>query len=215
MYIHGGGFTSGSPDGVSAYLLQLSDELLARGSMVDIFAVGYDLAPEYPYPHALNQVISAYENLRSQNKPIILAGDSAGGNLCFALLRHLSKADPKPNLQCVGEKDPRSTGIAAACLASPWVNLRNESESFKRNAGKDCLDKSALDRWRNAYLAGQQDDEYTSPAKGIKGWKEILPSKVMLMTGELDLFVADILALAQNIEQVRLFRTRNNLGWCH
>lgn len=194
MYIHGGGFNSGSPGAVSAYLLQLSHELLARGVVADIFAVGYDLAPEYPYPHALNQVVCTYNYIRRQDKPIILAGDSAGGNLCLALLRHLASL----------KDQTQGSTVIATHLFSPWVDLRNDSESFRKNEGKDCLDKSALDRWRDAYLAGQRDDDYTSPANCTTGWIDILPPRTMLITGELDLFVSDILRLARNIEKVSL-----------
>ncbi|KAM5353388.1 hypothetical protein ACJ41O_000038 [Fusarium nematophilum] len=199
FYIHGGGFVSGSPESVTPYLIQLSVELQARGVLADVFVVGYDLAPESPYPHALGQIASAYKHVCTQGKPVILAGDSAGGNLGLALLRHLVKPHP---LIAPSEDASGGTGeIVGACLVSPWVNLLNESESYTRNANKDCLDKRALDSWGRAYLNGQPLDEYAHPVDCVEGWKEILPPSTLLVSGDLDLFVADIQKLAEQIIQ--------------
>lgn len=202
LYVHGGGFVSGSPDSVSPYLLQLCIELCARGLVADILAVQYDLAPEHPYPQALRQVVAAYEYALTLSKPIVLIGDSAGGNLCLALLLHLAKPHPMISPSNTGPQG--NSGIVATCLVSPWVDLRNDSESYRENAGMDCLDKSALDSWRDAYLGSQPLDEYLCPIDCEVGWKGMLPPKTLLMSGGLDLFVADIRRLAKNIELVSL-----------
>ncbi|KXJ85362.1 alpha/beta hydrolase fold-domain-containing protein [Microdochium bolleyi] len=215
MYIHGGGFVSGSPCSAASYLLQLAVELRARGVLVDILAVGYDLAPEHPFPHALRQISSAYTYILARGKPIVLAGDSAGGNLCLALLRHLSEPHPAiPPVDCGiqagvlvatcadGIVAPGTPGVIAACLMSPWVNLRNDGESYHRNASKDCLHRGALNTWSKAYLDSQPMDKYTCPITCTTGWAAALPASTLLMSGELDLFVADILAFASNVEKV-------------
>lgn len=200
MYVHGGGFVSGSPDSVSPYLLQLCIELHTRGLVADILAVKYDLAPEHPYPQALRQVVAAYEYALTQSNPIVLLGDSAGGNLCLALLLHLDK--PHPMISPSYARPPGDRGIVATCLTSPWVDLRNESESYRKDTGMDCLDKSALDSWRDAYLGSHPLDDYVCPVDCKVGWKDILPSNTLLMSGDLDLFSADIRRLARNIELV-------------
>ncbi|PNP85361.1 hypothetical protein FNYG_01190 [Fusarium nygamai] len=184
------------------YLLQLSVELQAQGFKADMFVAEYDLAPEYPYPDALRQVVSAYRHIAGRNVPIILAGDSAGGNLCLGLLRHLVKSHSSipPVVRTQGEAGP----IVAICLNSPWVNLRNNGESYRQNANQDCLDKGALDRWRKAYLDGKPLDEYVNPIDCLHGWKEILPRNTLLVAGDLELFVADIRKLAQNVRKLSL-----------
>ncbi|KAF4455902.1 Esterase [Fusarium albosuccineum] len=154
FYVHGGGF---------------------RGVLADIFAVGYDLAPENPYPGALGQVVSAFGHIQAQGKPILLSGDSAG------------------------EAEENGGEIIGACLFSPWLNLRNDSESYCRNANDDCLDKAALDRWREAYLNGEPLDEYSNPVECLNGWKDILPQRTMLVSGDLDSFVTDVKNLASSI----------------
>jgi acetyl esterase/lipase len=184
------------------YLLQLSVELQARGFQADMFVVEYDLAPENPYPGALRQVVSAYRYIASQNKPIVLAGDSAGGNLCLALLRHFVK--PHPNIPPIIQTQGETGRVVAACLNSPWVNLENNGKSYRQNANQDCLDKGALDRWGRAYLDGKPLDEYANPIDCVDGWKEILPRNTLLVTGDLDLFVADIQKLAQSITKLSL-----------
>ncbi|KAL6408446.1 Esterase [Ilyonectria robusta] len=200
MYIHGGGFVSGSPISVSSYLLQLHLELRDRGLHADVIAVEYDLAPECPYPHALQQIASAYEHIQAQCKPIVLMGDSAGGNLCLALLRHL--AHPHPQISSPRLSPNSSQGIVALCLASPWVDLRKNS-IFCHGISSDCLDRSALDSWRDAYLGGQPVSEYASPLgfPTSTGWKEILPPKALFMSGELDLFLAQIKSLGEEIKK--------------
>ncbi|CVL03476.1 uncharacterized protein FPRN_11788 [Fusarium proliferatum] len=202
FYVYGGGFVSGSPGSVMPYLLQLSVELQARGLKADMFVAEYDLAPEYPYPGALRQVVSAYRYIASRNLPIILAGDSAGGNLCLGLLRHLIK--PHPSIPPIVQTQGETGSIAATCLNSPWVNLQNNGESYRQNANQDCLDKGALDRWRMAYLDGKPLDEYVSPVDCLNGWKEILPKSTLFIAGDLELFVADIQKLAQSVLKLSL-----------
>ncbi|KAJ4130579.1 hypothetical protein NW754_009631 [Fusarium falciforme] len=174
MYVHGGGFVSGSPEGVVGWLLQLAVELQARGILADVFCVRYDLAPEHPFPDGLRQIVAAYEELVSrEGKPIILAGESAGGNLCLDLLRHL--VDPHPEIPPVKGGDGGGK-VVATCLTCPWVDLRNESESFQRNAKYDCLEKKVLNKWREAYLGGlRPNDNWTSPVDFPGDWRDMLP----------------------------------------
>ncbi|KAJ3535509.1 hypothetical protein NM208_g7103 [Fusarium decemcellulare] len=199
FYIHGGGFVSGSPESATSYLLQLSIELQERGVLADIFVVGYDLAPENPYPGALGQVVSAFGHVQAQRKPMILSGDSAGGNLCLGLLRHL--VEPHPRIPPSKQDTENGGEIIGACLFSPWLNLRNDSESYLRNANEDCLDKTALDRWSEAYLNGEPLDEYSNPVQCSEGWKDILPQSTLLVSGDFDSFVTDVENLASSIKK--------------
>ncbi|UPL03151.1 hypothetical protein LCI18_014085 [Fusarium solani-melongenae] len=200
MYVHGGGFVSGSPEGVVGWLLQLTVELHARGILADVFCVRYDLAPEHPFPDGLRQIVAAYEELvLREGKPIILAGESAGGNLCLDLLRHL--VDPHPEIPPVKGGDG-SGKVIAACLTCPWVDLRNESESFQRNAKYDCLEKKVLNKWREAYLGGlRPNDNWTSPVDFPGDWRDMLPPHVLLVAGGLEVFLSDILRLADKIRE--------------
>ncbi|MBD8507132.1 alpha/beta hydrolase [Hoyosella sp. G463] len=107
LYLHGGGYTLGSPSThrpIAAYL--------ARSARATVTTLDYRLAPEHPYPAALEDAVAAYGALLADGVPpgrIVLAGDSAGGGLVLATaLRLRSSSAPMP---------------AALVLISPWVDL--------------------------------------------------------------------------------------------
>lgn len=199
LHVHGGGFVSGSPEVSAAYLLQLNTELQARGCLVDIFSVRYDLAPESQFPSAFDQVLAAYEHLSSLGKPIILVGESAGGNLCMALCLFLHRA----SMDMVS-KGMESCPIIAMYLSSPWLNLEDSSEAFQDRHGLDCLDSGALKRWREAYIGAGSLNQYSSPLMQLADWERILPPKVCIISGEFDLFEPDISAFAALVKKVSL-----------
>ena len=91
MFIHGGGWVAGTLDG---YRHQV--EALSRATGMAVLAIDYRLAPEHPYPAGLNDCVSAWTWMlangpvgESAPRDVFLAGDSAGGNLTFALMLRL------------------------------------------------------------------------------------------------------------------------------
>jgi len=117
LYLHGGGFVFG----ITPLHLKLA-AWLAKKMTMQILMVDYRLAPAYPYPAALNDCITAYEWLLKQGvscERIVIAGDSAGGNLTITTMMKL-----------------RDSGIplpaAAACL-SPATDLSEKGSGSKRN----------------------------------------------------------------------------------
>ncbi|EGG11153.1 arylacetamide deacetylase [Melampsora larici-populina 98AG31] len=132
FFIHGGGFFFGSLDTHRYQIWRMARKAKARA-----FTVAYRLAPQYPFPCALMDCLSAYLYLTEPNlsegylhkpispKQIIISGDSAGGNLSLSLLcvlRNLGKELP-------------SGGV----LISPWVDLTHSFESVMENGDKDIL----------------------------------------------------------------------------
>ena len=122
MYIHGGGYVA-----CSARTHRPITAALARMTRLPVFAVDYRLAPENRFPAAIDDVYTAYKWLAAQNdgKPIVLAGDSAGGGLTLALaLKLREKAEQKP-----------------ACIVcfSPWTDLTGSGTSERTNAEKDAM----------------------------------------------------------------------------
>ena len=123
LYLHGGGFVSGSPRthrGIAGRI--------ARGADARVAVIDYRLAPEHPFPAALEDAAAAYRALLEQGAPpsrLALVGDSAGGNLVFALLLKLKEEGaPMP---------------AAAVAMSPFVDLTGGGESLRTNAALDPL----------------------------------------------------------------------------
>lgn len=117
LYFHGGGYFFCSPETHRPITAGL-----ARYSGAQTLAVRYRLAPEYPYPAALEDGLNAYRWLRSRGfraDQIALAGDSAGGGLALATLVSLREA---------GEPMP-----AAAVVFSPWTDLACTGSSLDHN----------------------------------------------------------------------------------
>lgn len=134
LYLHGGGYCIGSPATHRAVTSRL-----ARTTDLAVFAADYRLAPEHPFPAALDDTVSAYRSLRERG-PVVIAGDSAGGGLALAT------ALAARNLHI----DPPH----ALILFSPWVDL-----ATSLHAGKAAERDAVLsDAWLNAcaahYLAG-------------------------------------------------------------
>ncbi|WP_085634033.1 alpha/beta hydrolase [Pseudomonas sp. R16(2017)] len=121
LYIHGGAFVGYTADTYAGMVATWCKALDARALMVD-----YRLAPESPHPAALQDCFAAYQWLLDQGvKPqhIVLAGDSAGGNLALATLQHLKQAGlPLP---------------CCAALLSPFLDFTLSGASALTNARRD------------------------------------------------------------------------------
>jgi len=123
LYLHGGGYQVGSPRSHRALLAGLS---AATGSIA--LAPDYRLAPEHPYPAAVEDALAAWHALRAAGHAagdIMVAGDSAGGGLAMSLVLRLRAA---------GEALPGSVG-----LISPWLDLDCGSPVMWRNADTDAM----------------------------------------------------------------------------
>jgi monoterpene epsilon-lactone hydrolase len=137
LYLHGGGYTIGSVNTHRELISRLSRAAGARA-----FAINYRLAPEHPFPAAVEDARAAYRWLLENGvEParIVIAGDSAGGGLTVAALVALRDAgDPLP--------------AAGVCL-SPWVDLEGIGESMTAKAEVDPLiERKGLLEMAKAYL---------------------------------------------------------------
>ncbi|MCM1089372.1 MAG: alpha/beta hydrolase [Butyrivibrio sp.] len=140
LHCHGGGYSTGS----SLYARTLTSKLAASTSM-DVLCFDYRLAPEHPYPAALEDGMKAWNYLMLLGygaRDVIITGDSAGGNLALALVLKLKQE---------GRLFPR--GLV---LLSPWTDLTSSGESFETKAELDpVLDMEYIDRMVIAYADGQ------------------------------------------------------------
>lgn len=139
LWWHGGSFLYGSPQQRRGPLSRLS-----RSSRARVLAAGYRLAPEHPFPAALDDALAAYRwLLDAQVDParLVVGGDSAGGGLAVSVLVSLRDAgDPLP---------------AGAVLFSPWTDLSLGGDSMSRLSDvDDVLDAGTLGRAAAAYLGG-------------------------------------------------------------
>lgn len=149
LFLHGGGYCSGS---IASHRNLAGGIAKAAGART--LALGYRLAPEHPFPAALDDAIAAWRFLRSQGiaaERIAVAGDSAGGGLALALMLRLKAA---------GETLP-----GAAWLISPWVDLELTGASVETKADVDPLiHRAYLEELAAAYLGGRDPrDPLVSP----------------------------------------------------
>ncbi len=151
LYLHGGGYVIGSP---RSHRHLAADIALAAGTRA--FTLDYRLAPEHPFPAALDDAVAAYRWLieSQQAKPgsIVLAGDSAGGGLVLTTLVALRDAGlPLP--------------AAGVCL-SPWTDLSCSLPACdpQRASHDPVIDHAVLRAMANAYVGRRRlRDPHVSP----------------------------------------------------
>jgi len=140
LYLHGGGYVIGSVKTHRDLMARLSRAAKAR-----VLGLNYRLAPEHPFPAAVDDAVAGYKWLLAQGaKPgrIAIAGDSAGGGLAAATL--------------VAIRDAKLPTPAAGVLLSPWVDLEGIGESMTTRAKVDpVVQKEGLAGMAQAYLQGQ------------------------------------------------------------
>ena len=152
LYCHGGAYLYGSLEYARVIAAKIA---LAAG--VNVLAIEYPLAPEHPFPAALDAAVAAYRHLLALGYHpwnIALAGESAGGNMVLALLLKLKALKlPLP---------------AAAVALSPWCDLLGRGESYRGKAQEDAtLDPDAILNAAMMYAAGaDQEDPLLSPIGG-------------------------------------------------
>lgn len=141
LYLHGGGYIVGSPGGYRDICWRLAEKAGCRVLFVD-----YRLAPENPFPAAVEDATAAYRWLLDEGydpAQIALCGDSAGGGLSMATM---------VNVKNLGLPQP-----ACAMLMSPWADLSLSGPSMSEYDGVDCiLTRQALDKMATHYL-GDRD----------------------------------------------------------
>ncbi len=151
LYLHGGAFLVGSPRMYRGLTAEL-----AQHAAAEVVAIDYRLAPEHPYPAALQDAEAAYRALLARGQApgqLVVMGDSAGGNLTLALLQKIrSSSLPMP---------------AAAVLLSPWLDLSADYDLTARHVRKDPMLPAARIREAAALYAGTTaaSDPLISPAQ--------------------------------------------------
>ena len=179
LYFHGGGFFFGS--------LQSHRHLVSRLAVaagVTAVSIDYRLTPEHPFPAALEDALAAYRWLLDQGFPptgIVLAGDSAGGNLAAAAV-----------LKIRDQGLPTPRGLY---LISAWLDLTLSGDSYEVRASQDfILSREAMREVVQLYL-GQIDSRnpYASPLHGdLSGFPPL-----MIQVGADEVLLSESLVLAQ------------------
>ena len=135
FHVHGGAFVAGSSLAARAH------SRLARCHHAELVSVDYRLAPEHPFPAALDDVWAVYSEV-AQDRPTVIIGESAGGGLALSLVRRVL--------------DRGGNAPKGLVTMFPWADLTNSSDSFMSNERRDVLSREGLSRSAVAY-AGDCD----------------------------------------------------------
>ena len=143
LYLHGGGYTCGDLEYSKGF-----GSMLAASCGLKVFCAAYRLAPEFPFPAALDDALEAYRYLLGRGysaNRIVLCGESAGGGLLYALCLRLKK-----------EKLPLPCGLIAI---SPWTDLAATGQSYTDNRDAD----PSMTKERLAFFAQCYTDDLRNP----------------------------------------------------
>lgn len=179
LFLHGGGYFMGS---IRAY--RRNALRIAYTCHCEVVTTDYRLAPEHPYPAALEDSVKAYILLLETQDPseLVIAGDSAGGGLAVATALYLRDHNlPLPS--CIFS-------------ISPWADLTGKSKTISTNDGKDVwLTKKHFHTWAPWY-APEHDHQnpYVSPVfADLTG----LP-RMLILAGDQETLLGDTLTLHKN-----------------
>ena len=199
LYLHGGGYTVGSPRThrpVAAWL--------ARDSGLPVVVIDYRLAPEHPFPAALEDAVAAFDALAAEG-PVVVAGDSAGGGLALALALTLRDRERDADGRGTNESVPADSGAATRCggsqpaalvLLAPLVDLR-ESSPLPAVPGEAMLSERWARANARAYAAGRAEDPRVSPLLAdLRG----LPP-VLVQNGSDDLLAGQSVAIVAKLRE--------------
>ena len=185
LYLHGGGYILGSITSHRELMARIS-----RASKARVLIIDYRLAPEHPFPAAVDDAYNAYQWLIEDQKiapsNIIIAGDSAGGGLTLVTLINL--------------RDKAITLPAAAVCLSPWTDLGLTGESYKTKKRIDpmvAIDGLMFDS--QLYLG---ETDYTNPlASPLYGDLKGLPP-LLIIVGTAEILLDDSVEFAKKAKKV-------------
>ena len=197
LYFHGGMYTLGSPQGHRQHVVKF-----VQGTGINALVFDYRLAPENPFPAALDDAVSAYDYLLNSGfspSGIAFCGDSAGGGLALATLLALKEQDkPLP---------------AAVAVLSPWTDLTLSGKSYVENE-KVCLSPEGSAQHCSVLYAGNADrrNPLVSPLWGdLKG----LPP-LHISAGSNEILLDDSVAFAEKAKKAGVDVTlKIGEGMCH
>ena len=181
LYLHGGGYTCGGLDYATGY-----GSMLAEQSGALVFCAAYRLAPEHPFPAAVEDGAEAYRYLLEKGYDpahITLCGESAGGGLCYAL--------------CLKLKELQLSQPCGIIAISPWVDLTASGESYCTNREADpTLTAELLAFYAQCYTKDLQDP-LVSP---IFGELAGMPPSLIFAGGD-ELLLSDSCTLHERLRE--------------
>ncbi len=179
LYLHGGGHVFGSIKSHRHFVSRLAVATKATAWHID-----YRLAPEHPYPAAIEDALTAYRAILDSGiapADLVVGGESAGGNLAAALLLKLKQ-----------ENLPQPAGLY---LLSPWLDMTTTAESYDKVGARDpMITREGIVGVALAYLGNQPDTPLASPVRAdVAG----LPP-MLIQVGSEEVLLSDSTTFANN-----------------
>lgn len=218
FYLHGGGFVNPLRGAAHMpFIMRCAAACRAR----QVVILEYALAPEHPYPAQLIQSVVTLrhllEGMQLRPEDLILAGDSAGGQLVGALLAHLVQPSPyAPTVQVSGQ-------FRAALFASPFVRLPPDVGSYESNDGRDYLNRQQVDGFNAAWMG--REDEIWANLSGVETSGEVwgkvfgrdshdgLVHKVLITVGTAEIFLDCCRDFATKHARAETVVVARDTGW--
>lgn len=181
MYIHGGAYNHGSIKSHRNITTRLALECKCK-----VLSFEYRLAPEFPFPAALEDSVQVYSYLRLSGiaaDRIVFCGDSAGGGLTLATLVRLRDNNiPLP--------------MAAVCF-SPWADLEAAHPDMPKKSSKDpMIDIKAIRIWGKKYADGMLQHPLAAPK--YASFENICP--VLIQVGEDEILYYDTISILEKFD---------------
>lgn len=190
LYIHGGGYISGSPEGYRTLPAQFARRLGIR-----VWAPDYRLAPEYPFPAALDDVTTAYEWMTrsgGDDGRIVAGGDSAGGAMTVSMMVRARNAKlPMPR---------------AGVVISPWADLEMRTASYLNREGIDPVASRAVLQIMARAALGPRGLPQNAEASPVNADVQGLPP-ILVQAGENEVMLSDAIRLAAHLGDSRVRTT--------
>lgn len=188
IYLHGGCFVLGSIFSHQALVSHLSKEI-----GLPFLFVEYSVAPEKPYPYAINDILKVYQKLliRYPKSKFVIMGDSAGAWLSMVLVSKIYELEMRAPNYCI--------------MISPWIDLSCSNKSITENSGKDpILTKDRL--LELSYLFIGKQDKF--PSNALKLVDTRFPPTLILVGSE------EILLDDSKLTYKKLIKFQNNVKLC-
>lgn len=183
LYLHGGAYIAGSPRTHRPLTAEL-----ARATGARVLALDYRQAPEHAFPAWIDDALAAYQHLLKigeNSRHIVLAGDSAGGNLVLVTLLRLRELGlPMP--------------AGAICL-SPWTDLSCCYQSHRINAGFEAMLDPASLRALGAHHIGKRDPRNPLLSPAFANLSGLPP--LMVHVGTREILLDDARAIKRNAKK--------------
>ena len=198
IFLHGGGFIYGSIESHQAMVSHIAKAIERKMLLVE-----YSLAPEHPFPAALNETVAVIQELVRTHRDFQFSvmGDSAGGNLAMSTALKLKSLHAQPALYHV--------------LISPWVNMETVYPSYAKNEKLDpIITKDFVEYAAGLYSGGHNlKDPLISPVHG--DFKGIAPTLVLVGAHEVltddSVFLYEALEKADVPSELKIYDGANHV----